>query len=284
MARKDRPDGDAGAAQGASVRAALEERVAGGGPVVVLTGAGVSAESGIPTFRGPEGYWTVGSEVYHPEELATRAAFTAVPDEVWAWYLHRRRVCRAAAPNPAHLALARAGRALGSRLTLVTQNVDGLHLRAGSPPEATYEVHGNIDFMRCAGPHGRERIPLPDREPALAALTCPQCGGRTRPHVLWFDEYYDEELYRFESSLRAAAAAAVLITAGSSGATNLPSQMVQAAAAAGALLVDINPEDGPFARAARRSGGAWLRGTAGALLPQVMAILTGEQDAAGGEP
>ena len=275
MARKDRPDG----ALDASVRAQLARASAQGGPVVVLTGAGVSAESGIPTFRGPEGYWTVGSAVYRPEELATRAAFTAMPDDVWGWYLHRRQVCRAAAPNPAHTALARLGRALGPRLTLVTQNVDGLHLRAGSPPAHTYEVHGNIDFMRCAGPHGRERIPVPDGEPAPGALTCPRCGGRARPHVLWFDEYYDEQLYRFESSLRAAQAAAVLITAGSSGATNLPSQMVAAAAGSGALLVDINPEDGPFARAARRSGGAWLRGTAAALLPQLVDALSADPEA-----
>src|SRR6185312_3235449 len=110
-------------------------------PIVVLTGAGVSAESGIPTFRGKEGYWTVGSREYHPQELATHAAFTRMPWDVWAWYLHRRAVCRRAEPNAAHHALARLP------CDLITQNVDGLHRRAGSRP---YAIHGDIDHMRCA--------------------------------------------------------------------------------------------------------------------------------------
>src|SRR2546426_10737611 len=101
------------------------------GHVIALTGAGVSAESGIPTFRGRDGYWTVGSRDYHPQELATHAAFARMPWDVWAWYLYRRGVCRAAAPNPAHHALVRL--AAHPRFALVTQNVDGLHRRAGSP-------------------------------------------------------------------------------------------------------------------------------------------------------
>ncbi|MCA9686135.1 MAG: RNA polymerase subunit sigma, partial [Myxococcales bacterium] len=94
--------------------------------VVVLTGAGISAESGIPTFRGPEGYWTVGAREYHPQELATLQAFNRMPREVWHWYLYRRGICRAAEPNPAHFALVELERALGDRFTLITQNVDGL--------------------------------------------------------------------------------------------------------------------------------------------------------------
>src|SRR3954464_8111708 len=100
-------------------RAALDRP----GPVIALTGAGVSAESGIPTFRGKEGYWTVGSREYPPQELATHAAFEAMPWDVWAWYLYRRAVCRRAEPNPAHVALATLD------CDLITQNVDGLHRR-----------------------------------------------------------------------------------------------------------------------------------------------------------
>lgn len=256
----------------------LAQALAGSGEVVALTGAGVSAESGIPTFRGPEGFWTVGSRVYHPEEMATQAAFRAMPDEVWRWYLARLGSCRAARPNLAHQALADLERALGDRFLLVTQNVDGLHLRAGSTPGRTYQIHGNVDFMRCAGRHDGELYPMPEGLPLVRddapladevrrALVCPRCGGRARPHVLWFDEYYDEALFRFESSLAAAGRAAVLVTIGTSGATNLPTQMVLAASRRGALLLDVNPDEGPFAEAALSAGGFWLRGPATEQVP-----------------
>jgi NAD-dependent deacetylase len=267
------------------------------GAVVVLTGAGISAESGIPTFRGPEGYWTVGSRVYRPQELATRAAFERMPWAIWQWYLHRRRICRAAPVNPGHLALCRLERQLGSRFCLITQNVDGLHLRAGNSPERTYQVHGNIDHMRCAGrcsdapwpvpeeldpasAHPGEPEPAPgDRpeqafpEPLRAQLSCRRCGGLTRPHVLWFDEYYEEALFRSDSALAAARRATLLVTIGSSGSTNLPWQVATAAARAGALLVDINPADNPFAELARRSGGHREAAAATSALPVLAEVL-----------
>jgi NAD-dependent deacetylase len=249
--------------------------------VVFLTGAGVSAESGIPTFRGPEGYWTVGSRVYHPQELATRAAFARMPREVWRWYLYRLGVCRGVAPNPAHLAVAEAERILGDRFRLITQNVDGLHLRAGNSAERTFQVHGNIDFMRCARDCTVELFPLPagvDEDPALGdesydRLRCQRCGGLSRPHVLWFDESYDEPRFRFESSLAVAGQAALLITAGSSGATTLPNLVVQVAARAGALHIDVNPEENAFARAALARGGHWVSAPAGVALPEIVAEL-----------
>ena len=100
----------------------LDDAVRQPGPVVVLTGAGISAESGIPTFRGAEGYWTVGSRNYRPEELSTFEAFARMPAEVWSWYLYRRSVCREAAPNPAHRALVELESALGDDFVLITQN------------------------------------------------------------------------------------------------------------------------------------------------------------------
>jgi NAD-dependent deacetylase len=252
--------------------------------ILVLTGAGVSAESGIPTFRGKEGYWTVGSREYHPQEMATQAAFSRMPDEVWRWYLYRRAVCRGAAPNPAHLALAALEQQLGDEFLLVTQNVDGLHIRAGNSLERTYQIHGNIDFMRCASACSPElyeipaSAPLLERDAPLPAgtseiLRCPRCGARTRPHVLWFDEYYDEELYRFQSSLAAVHRADMLIVAGTSASTNLPNQMVALAARRGIPIFDINPGDNPFAHVAERSpGGGAIRATAGEALP----VLIGE--------
>ncbi|MFO0684127.1 MAG: Sir2 family NAD-dependent protein deacetylase [Sandaracinus sp.] len=251
------------------------------GPIVFLTGAGISAESGIPTFRGPEGYWRIGSRNYQPESLATRAAFEQMPEEIWAWYLYRRAVCRAARPNAAHLALVAIEKVLGERFLLVTQNVDGLHLRAGSSKERCYEIHGNIDFMRCEDEHPRLR-PIPPSLPTdwpktrklgeadRAALAC--CGGGelARPHVLWFDESYDEELFRFESSMAAGAAAAMLVVIGTSGATTLPSHLVSLAVHRGIPLVVIGPDESPFTRAAYGcESGVVLKGTAGEWVPVI---------------
>lgn len=250
------------------------------GSLVVLSGAGISAESGIPTFRGKEGYWVVGSREYMPEEMATFAMFSQRPDEVWAWYLYRRGVCRTAQPNAGHLAVVRFEELLGERFLLITQNVDGLHLRAGSSLERTYQIHGNIDFMRCATECGAPIARLPElpakakgeglRDDERALLRCPACGGLGRPHVLWFDEYYDEEHFRFQSSLRAAVAATVLIVVGTSGATNLPMQVVHAALEAGATIVDINPEPNPFSSLASRADrGFFLQGASSTYLPLV---------------
>jgi NAD-dependent deacetylase len=239
------------------------------GLVLFVTGAGVSAESGIPTFRGPEGYWTEGSEVYHPQSLATHAAFERSPDTVWRWYLHRRRICREAAPNAAHRALARLEAELGDDFLLITQNVDGLHLRAGNTMEHCYQVHGNIDYMRCSRGCTTTLFEIPeedgDDEP-VERLSCERCGERARPHVLWFDECYDEELYRFESSLRAASQAEILVTVGSTASTNLPVHVARLAAAAGAMVVDLNIDDNPFASMAELA----LRGPASELVPAVV--------------
>lgn len=256
------------------------------GNLVFLSGAGISAESGIPTFRGAEGYWTVGAREYHPQEMATFHAFSQMPEEVWAWYLYRRAVCRAAQPNSAHLALVELERQLGDRFLLVTQNVDGLHLRAGNSPERTYEVHGNIDYFRCGADCCEEKWPLGEGfEPfakgqKLSAeqqkqLRCPVCGQWARPHVLWFDECYDEPRYRFHSSRTAATHAMALISIGTSGATNLPMQMGKLVAHRGAVLVDINPDSNPFAQMALESGGVWLKSKASEGLARLLSSLKG---------
>ncbi|MFO0635436.1 MAG: Sir2 family NAD-dependent protein deacetylase [Nannocystaceae bacterium] len=268
----------------AALQATLRAAVREDGPLVFLTGAGISAESGIPTFRGPEGYWTVGSRHYHPQELATAEAFGRMPREVWRWYLYRRAVCRAAAPNPGHLALVELERRLGDRFVLVTQNVDGLHLRAGNSSERTLQIHGNIDFMRCAAACSTALVPVPDElaarerdtplsDATFAALRCPRCGRPARPHVLWFDEVYDEPLFRAATALGHARDAALLVVVGTAGATNLPLSIGAAVARAGRPVVDINPEANPFAELAARTGGAWLRAAAGEALPLLLPLL-----------
>jgi NAD-dependent deacetylase len=262
-------------------RAALDRP----GAVIALTGAGVSAESGIPTFRGKEGYWTIGSRDYHPQELATHAAFEAMPWEVWAWYLYRRAVCLRADPNPGHHALVRLDAALPERFALVTQNVDGLHRRAGSPDVRTFPIHGDISRMRCAADCVPDRWPIPDAVPDLdrgepvapaarALLVCPRCGGLARPHVLWFDESYDEPRFFLDSVRRLAGRCALVVIAGTSAQTNLPWQVVQLAARAGATLVDVNLEDNPFGDIAARSGGVIRGPAAGALTAIVDALIS----------
>ncbi|NIU66732.1 MAG: RNA polymerase subunit sigma, partial [Actinobacteria bacterium] len=256
------------------------------GPIVLLTGAGISAESGIPTFRGEEGYWTVGSKNYHPMELATWEAFSQMPDEVWAWYLYRRSVCRGAEPNAGHVAIAELEKKLGDRFVLITQNVDGLHLRAGSTPERTFQIHGNIDFMRCADDCRTDLHPIPDEvDPkwekgrGMDAVTrelllCPACGTRARPHVLWFDEYYDEEHFRFESSLAVAARASVLLVVGTTGRTNLPLHVGSIVARRGAPMLFVNPEPTPFTDMVEvNPNGLYLEGTAAQHLPTLLGAL-----------
>ncbi len=257
-----------------------------GGHVVALTGAGISAESGIPTFRGKDGYWVVGSRNYMPTEMATLEMFEANPAEVWRWYLFRFGVCRGAQPNAGHRALAELDRGLGDRFHLVTQNIDGLHLRAGATPERTSHIHGDAGFVRCDRGCTPEKLPMPDmgvRDASTpftdgdrARLSCPRCGGWLRPHVLWFDECYDEENYRMHTALRAAAAADLLLVVGTSGATNLPSQIGDIAWRRGIAMVDVNPEDNPFAaRALSMRQGFAVRGSAGERLPGIVQALLG---------
>ena len=264
--------------------AILEDVRARAGKVVALTGAGISAESGIPTFRGTEGYWVVGSRNYMPQEMATREMFDVHPEEVWRWYLYRFGVCKDARPNAGHEALVALERALGDRFTLVTQNIDGLHRRAGST--RVYCIHGDAAYVRCAGECGLGVVELPHAlmprgDGALTAeekriLTCPRCSGWLRPHVLWFDEYYDEEHYRMDSALRAAGNADLLLVVGTSGATNLPMQIGQLVYRRGAALVDVNPEANPFAQLAERAPkGFFARGGAGERLPDIVAALAG---------
>ncbi len=250
--------------------------------ITVLTGAGISAESGIPTFRGKEGYWTVGSREYHPQEMATLNMFRKKPDEVWKWYLYRFNVCAKANPNKGHLALVDMENLFEDRFTLITQNVDGLHLRAGNSQERTYHIHGNIFYMRCADECSEKLFKLPESfmgrskgkdldENEKKLLTCPDCGAKTRPHVLWFDETYNEHFYKFQSSLRAAENTHILIVVGTSGATNLPNQVAYEVARHKGLIIDINIEENPFSRLAKTSGGFFIQKSSGDALQEILA-------------
>ncbi len=252
--------------------------------ITVLTGAGISAESGIPTFRGPEGYWSIGSKEYHPQEMATYNMFMQKPDEVWKWYLYRMNICRKAKPNPGHIALVEMEKLFQDRFTIITQNVDSLHLRAGNSLARTYQIHGNIFFMRCVHDCSSKIYPLPKdltgkekgediTEEERQLLKCPDCGKNTRPHVLWFDEAYNEKHYHFHSSLAAAAETELLLIVGTAGATNLPNQVAWEVKNHNAIMIDINIEENPFTNLALSvERGFFLKQASGTALPSIMEV------------
>ena len=264
----------------------MEIFAAGSQRITVLTGAGISAESGIPTFRGPEGYWTIGAKEYHPQEMATHAMFVKKPYEVWAWYLYRLGVCRKAQPNGGHRAVVALEQLFQDRFTLITQNVDGLHLQAGNSAARTYQIHGNIHYMRCADECTDKLYPLPETVEGKAKgetvteadkqlLCCPQCGHMTRPHVLWFDESYNEPQYRFYSSLDAAQRTGLLLVVGTAGATNLPNQVAAVVAQRGGTIIDVNIEVNPFSNLAQSTGkGFFIQESSGRFLPEFVQLFT----------
>jgi NAD-dependent deacetylase len=266
----------------------LKEKIAdfacGGRRLTVLTGAGISAESGIPTFRGPEGYWRAGSKEYRPQEMATRRMFETNPDDVWAWYLYRRGVCRRALPNSGHQALVELERVFSDRFALVSQNVDGLHFRAGSDPRCLFEIHGNVFCMRCSRECSQRVYPIPDDVPDKGKgapmseddhhlLRCPACGLPTRPHVLWFDESYNEAHYHFETVLKLSAETGLLLVAGTSGSTTLPVLMAREVLRGDGFIIDVNIEENPFSEMATASGGGFIQGACSEVLPELKKML-----------
>lgn len=228
--------------------------------VLVLTGAGVSAESGVPTFRGAGGLW----ENRRFEELASPEGFAADPATVWRFYAWRREVAERCRANPGHHALAALERRLGDRFLLVTQNVDGLHREAGN--ERVLEFHGNLFMTRCAD---CERPPVEDRSrPTDGAPSCDECGGRLRPHIVWFGEALDHAHFAtIESFFRAAVGHPfVFLAAGTSGAVFPAAGLVDAARGAGADTWLINAEPADNGHRFHH----FLQGRSGEVLPKLL--------------
>jgi NAD-dependent deacetylase len=202
--------------------------------LLVLTGAGVSAESGVPTFRGPEGLW----RQFRPEDLATPQAFERDPRLVWEWYAWRRERIAPLAPNAAHVAIAAAERRVPEFL-LATQNVDGLHAAAGS--RRLVELHGSVWRLRCTGCASRNedrRVPLPELPPRCA------CGALLRPDVVWFGEALPDEALL--QAFAAAQAAEAVLVLGTSSLVYPAAAVPQVARRAGAFVVEVNPEETPL--------------------------------------
>ena len=196
--------------------------------VCVLTGAGVSAESGVPTFRdAQDGLWAQ----YEPQQLATPEAFLADPALVWRWYRWRRDLVADAQPNRGHLAIAQLEE-LVPRLSLVTQNVDNLHQRAGS--KGVIEFHGNIFADQC---HADGTTHTGDD--SLDVPTCPDCGGHLRPGVVWFGEAIPEQA--LNESCAAAADCDVFFSVGTSSLVYPAAGLADLAQQNGAVVIEINP-------------------------------------------
>lgn len=241
---------------------AVKEALTDAASIVALTGAGISAESGVPTFRGSGGLW----RNYSPEKLATPEAFARDPRLVWEWYDWRRGVIHGAQPHAGHLALAELERrkAAGehghlSRFTLVTQNVDGLHDRAGS--RNLLKLHGDIWRVRCVECGVEERnevVPLPDLPPRC------HCGGLLRPAVVWFGEPLP--LDPWERALAASAQAEIFLVIGTSAVVYPAAGLAEVARESGAKLVVVNLEPTPLDFQAD-----WvLHGESGKLLPRLI--------------
>jgi NAD-dependent deacetylase len=221
--------------------------------VVVLTGAGVSAESGIPTFRSNGGFW----RTRRFEDLATPQGFARDPKLVWEWYEERRRSIAAARPNAGHEALAALERRL-ARFALITQNVDGLHERAGS--KNIVKLHGDIWVLRCTV-CGRERT---DREPIAELPPHCACGGMQRPGVVWFGETLPEGA--MERAAEAVGHADVVIVAGTSARVYPAAGLIPMAMDRGATVIEVNPEATDFSGEVTFA----LRGPSAELLPQLL--------------
>ena len=236
--------------------------------VVALTGSGISAESGIPTFRGAEGLW----KTYRAQDLATPQAFARDPNLVWEWYDWRRGLMSTKLPNAGHQVLASWETTIPN-FTLITQNIDGLHSRAGS--RNILELHGNIWKLRCT----QEGTLVENTEFPLSPLPplCPDCGAMLRPHVVWFGESLNPNVIQQAFSI--SARCDLMFVVGTSAIVHPAASLPLAALEAGAAVVEINPEPTPLTDHLEFS----FRGMAGDILPRIDRALQEGTRAGGGD-
>lgn len=237
----------------------LRERLAAARSVMVLTGSGISAESGLPTFRGVGGLW----RTHRVEELASPSGFARDPKLVWSWYAERRRAHGSVEPSPAHVALAEIERRVPD-YTLATQNVDSLHLRAGS--RNVLELHGTMREAKCTRCDARQ--PLDDVILSLSkhhfdlAALAHACGGMWRPDIVWFGEALPAGV--LEAAFEAARRAELMLVVGTSGIVQ-PAASLATKRATRAYVVEVNPEETALSSLVDRS----IRARASDVLPQL---------------
>ncbi len=223
--------------------------------IAVLTGAGVSAESGVPTFRDAQtGLWSK----FNPQELATRKAFQRNPKMVWEWYAYRRELTARAEPNAGHYALVEMEKRV-PQFTLITQNIDGLHERAGT--KNMIELHGNIQRVKCLREDVRVESWVEDGE---IPPRCPRCNSYLRPDVVWFGEMLPA--FALDEAFRAARNCDLFFSIGTSGVVEPAASLPFVALRNGAVVVEINPDETPLSRGATFR----LCGAAGVVLPMIL--------------
>jgi NAD-dependent deacetylase len=224
----------------------------------VLTGAGVSAASGVPTFRGEHGLW----RQYRAEELATPEAFTRDPQLVWEWYAWRRSLIAGCRPNPAHDVIAAWSRRRGT--TVITQNVDDLHVAAGT--QGLIRMHGSIWELSCWARCAGGAVPWRDGRVPLAQPRCRHCGGLARPAVVWFGESLDPD--QVDAAIKAAACD-VFLTVGTSAIVHPAAGLVHMARGHGAFTAEINLDVTPASAMVDAS----IQGAAEEVLPALAALV-----------
>jgi NAD-dependent deacetylase len=229
--------------------------------VLVITGAGVSAESGIPTFRGKDGYW----RNFDPTKLATPEAFARDPNLVWDWYRERRQRIRKAQPNSAHRAIANLA-LHADEFLLVTQNVDDLHLRAGLPAEKMVQIHGDIFMTRCS------RCDFRRNEHDDGDLPkCPECSALMRPSVVWFGEQLDAAKIETVENFISGGDCDLVIVAGTTALFGYIVDWALRARGQAGQLIEVNPEETSLSQFATKS----FREPAGVALPRLVNELLG---------
>jgi len=212
-----------------SLTGRFREKVKNASKILFFTGAGISAESGIPTFRGKDGIWNK----LKPEELANFNAFLKNPDMVWNWYQHRRGIINESQPNAGHIAI-REFEKVFNEVTVVTQNVDNLHRRAGS--KVVYELHGNIEKNYCI--QCKKRYDDPSLAFIDSVPKCSECGGLIRPDVVWFGETLPQDVFRISEN--AADLCDICFIVGTSSVVYPAAYIPITAKSSGAFLVEIN--------------------------------------------
>jgi NAD-dependent deacetylase len=235
--------------------------------IAVLTGAGVSKESGVPTFRDAQtGLWAK----YNPQELANPVAFLTNPRLVWDWYTMRREMIAAVQPNPGHRALAKLQQSKPST-RIITQNVDDLHEQAGS--SAVIHLHGNIAqskcFANCKGDPTLIDLDTLEWDREFGPPSCPHCGKHVRPNVVWFGEMLPEA--SIKEAIALSEGCDVMLVVGTSGLVTPAASLPSHAQSHGAKIIEVNPDETPITRFADIK----LDGPSGEMLPQVLAAMGG---------